>query len=210
MSVRRIAAALVLAATALTVIAFAARGGGEKKPDPRPVAVASVAPPTTADVAYAQMMVAHHAQAVRMSRALIAKPGVPERIRLIAEFIVHDQQREINETNAWLDAWGEQAGGHDHAHGAGAASQGMLTDAQLHELDIAKTDQAVPLFLRRMIEHHRGAVVSSRALLDGDGRNVYIHGLAKHVINEQTAEIDAMAALLPASPGRKVSGAAAG
>lgn len=198
----------MLAATALTVIAFAARGDGEKKPDPRPVAVASVAPPSDADLAYAQMMVAHHAQAVRMSRALIAKPGVPERIRLIAEFIVHDQQREIDETNAWLDAWGEQAGGgHDHAHGAGAASQGMLTDAQLHELDLAKTEQAVPLFLRRMIEHHRGAVVSSRALLEGDGRNVYIHGLAKHVINEQTAEIDAMAALLPP---RTVSGAAAG
>ncbi|MEV8510072.1 DUF305 domain-containing protein [Actinoplanes sp. NPDC051475] len=208
MPARRLAAALVLAATALTVITFASRGDGEKKPDPRPVAVASVAPPSDADLAYAQMMVAHHAQAVRMSRALIAKPGVPERIRLIAEFIVHDQQREIDETNAWLAAWGAQAGdGHDHAHGAGAAKQGMLTEAQLHELDLAKTEQAVPLFLRRMIEHHRGAVVSSRALLDGDGRNVYTHSLAKHVINEQTAEIDAMAALLPP---RTVSGAAAG
>ncbi|MEV4639719.1 DUF305 domain-containing protein [Actinoplanes sp. NPDC049548] len=208
MPVRRLAAALVLAATALVVIAFAARGDEEKKPDRRPVAVASVTPPSRADVAYAQMMVAHHAQAIRMSRNLLTKPGLPERIRLIADFIAHDQQREIDETNAWLAAWNEQPGsGHGHHHGPGAAAQGMLTEAQLRELERAKVKEAVPLFLRRMIEHHRGAVVSSRALLDGDGRNVYIHGLAKHVINEQTAEIDAMTALLPPA---KVSGAAAG
>jgi Domain of unknown function (DUF305) len=79
-----------------------------------------------------------------MSRALIAKPGAPERIVAIAEFIAHDQQREAGE----------------------------------------------------MIEHHRGGIVMARALLDGDGRNVYTHGLAKHVVNEQTDENEAMAALL--------------
>jgi uncharacterized protein (DUF305 family) len=36
----------------------------------------------------------------------------------------------------------------------------------------------------------------SRSLLDGPGSNAYIHSLAKHVINEQSAENDAMTALL--------------
>ncbi|BCJ48622.1 DUF305 domain-containing protein [Actinoplanes sp. NBRC 14428] len=207
MPVRRLAAALVLAATALTVVTFAARGGGDgdppDQPQRRPVAVASVTPPAPADLRYAREMVAHHEQAVRMSRSMLAKPGLPERIRDLAGFIAQDQQREIDETNAWLTAWGEQsAAGHEHGHGAGA---GMLTPAQLTSIDAAAGGTAVRLYLTGMIEHHRGAVTMSRELLDGGGRNVYIHGLAKHVINEQTTEIDAMTGMLPAGT---VSGAA--
>ncbi len=72
----------------------------------------------------------------------------------------------------------------------------MLTAAQLAGLDRADRKQAPDVFLRLMIEHHRGAIAMSRSLLDGPAGNAYIHGLAKHVINEQTAENDAMAALL--------------
>ncbi|ROP27821.1 DUF305 domain-containing protein [Couchioplanes caeruleus] len=199
MAPRRLAAALVLAATALVVLAFTVFGGAKEDAAPaaaRPVAAVSVAPPTGADLNYALMMVVHHEQAVRMSRALVAKPGVPERVRLIADFIAHDQQREIDETNAWLTAWGHEPA-KAHKHGAAPGTHGMLTEAQLRGLDAATTEQATPMFLRLMIEHHTGAITASRSLLDGGGRNVYIHGLAKHVINEQSAENDAMRALLP-------------
>ncbi|MGA5305742.1 DUF305 domain-containing protein [Nucisporomicrobium flavum] len=193
MPLRRLAAALVLAATALAVLTFAVRGRAEHPRQPVvAAAAATVAAPSTADLEFARMMVAHHEQAVRMSRALVAKPGVPERVRLIADFIAHDQQREIDETNAWLDAWGGAHAGHAHAGG----SDGMLTDAQLRGLDAAAGPQASRMFLRLMIEHHTGAITMARSLLDGDGRNVYTHGMAKHVINEQTAENDAMRALL--------------
>ncbi|UQU62231.1 DUF305 domain-containing protein [Couchioplanes caeruleus] len=194
MPLRRFAAALVLAATALTVLTFAVRGRAEQPRQPV-AAAATVAAPSSADLEFAQMMVAHHAQAVRMSRALVAKPGIPERVRLIADFIAHDQQREIDETNAWLTAWGaaDAAGGHHHA---GGGSAGMLTEAQLRALDAATGPAAGRMFLRLMIEHHTGAITMARSLLDGDGRNVYTHGMAKHVINEQTAENDAMRALL--------------
>ena len=91
---------------------------------------------------------------------------------------------------AWLSAWGVAAEG-GHAHGPG-----MLTEAQMRELDQAPAGRATPLFLRLMIEHHNGAIAMARALLAGDWRNAYTHGLAKHVINEQTDENKAMAALL--------------
>ena len=200
MPLRRLAAALVLAATALTVLTFAVRGrAGE--PHRQPVAAqAAVTAPSGADLEFARMMVEHHAQAVRMSRGLAAKPGVPERVRLIADFIAHDQQREIDETNAWLVAWGDRAvdpagPSAAHAHGAGG-SDGMLTEAQLRGLETAAGPRASRLFLELMIEHHTGAVTMARSLLDGGGRNAYTHGLAKHVINEQSAENDAMRALL--------------
>ncbi|GAA2513152.1 DUF305 domain-containing protein [Winogradskya humida] len=183
MVLRRLAVALVLALTGLAVSFVNATP--ENKP-----ASASVVAPSGADVHFAQMMVDHHEQAVRMSRALIAKPQVPERIRLIADFVAHDQQREIDETNAWLSAWGAPPPSPGPGHG-------MLTEAQLTSLDQASTADAPAIFLRLMIEHHEGAITMSRSLLDGPTGNVYVHGLAKHVINEQTAEIDAMRALLP-------------
>ncbi|GIE86121.1 DUF305 domain-containing protein [Actinoplanes regularis] len=188
MTVRRLAAALVLALAAVTVVLLRT---GDRDVEKQQVASESVAAPSGTDVHYAQMMVAHHEQAVRMSRTLIAKGDVPERIRLIAEFIVHDQQREIDQTNDWLTAWNQPAGTPE-----GGSAHGMLTQAQLDELDRADARTAAPVFLRLMIEHHRGAITMSRSLLDGPGGNAYIHSLAKHVVNEQTAENDAMTALL--------------
>jgi uncharacterized protein (DUF305 family) len=189
LTLRRLVAALILACTGLTVFTLHNRAADE--PQPRRLTSASVTAPGLADVHYAQMMITHHEQAVRMSRALLAKGEVAERIRLIAEFIAHDQQREIDETNAWLTAWEKPLAG------ASDAGHGMLTEAQLTELDRAGARQAPALFLRLMIEHHQGAVTMSRSLLDGPGGNAYIHSLAKHVINEQSAEIDAMRKLLP-------------
>ncbi|MFI5937458.1 DUF305 domain-containing protein [Actinoplanes sp. NPDC051494] len=192
MQVRRYAAIAVLAVTATAVLTLNRHEAAEPgSTEPRPVAAAVASQPRGTDVLFAQMMVLHHEQAVRMSRALVAKPGVPERLRLIADFIAHDQQREIDEMNGWLTAWGlpgAEAGAHtDH---------GMLTEEQLRQLDTAAFPAAGPLFLEQMTEHHRGAVLMARSLLDTGGANAYLHGVAKHVINEQTAEIDAMQRLI--------------
>jgi uncharacterized protein (DUF305 family) len=188
LAVRRyLAVALVLLVTAAAVAALTR--DHQPPHSPRLAAQTEVTVPSAADADYAQMMIAHHAQAVRMSKDLLGRPGVPDRIADIARFIVADQQREIGQLNAWLTAWHRTA---DPTH-----EHGMLTPADLTRLRQAPTAQAVPLFLRLMIKHHEGAITMSRSLLDGvDQRNVFIHSVAKHVINEQTAENDAMKALL--------------
>ncbi|MEU8660826.1 DUF305 domain-containing protein, partial [Actinoplanes philippinensis] len=191
-----LAAVLSLLAVGLAVFLLRNAGADAGAPDRRPAAGEA---PGGADRHYARMMREHHDQAVRMSRTLLAKGGAPERIRLIAEFIEHDQQREIDQIDAWLTAWGSPPAS-DPAATAGpgpdAASHGMLTAAQLAELDRADRAQAATVFLRLMIEHHRGAIVMSRSVLDLPAGNAYIRSLAKHVINEQTAENEAMTALL--------------
>jgi len=175
---------------------------------PRAAAVAStVAPPNGVDVLFAQMMVVHHAQAVRLSRTLLTRPGNTERVARIADYIAHDQQREIDETNAWLVAWGRPAvDPADPAiarlHGGDAAAHGMLSEVQVRELETAAPTTTNNLFLRRMIEHHTGAITMARSILEV-GANIYIRTLAKHVINEQTAENDAMRALLRDPPGSR-------
>jgi uncharacterized protein (DUF305 family) len=164
-------------------------------------AAATATAPRGIDVLFAQMMVAHHAQAVRLSRILVAKPGVPERVYRIADFIAHDQQREIDETNAWLVAWGRPPVDPtdrvvQRMHGDDAAAHGMLTEDQVHQVESAPPAQAAQLFLRQMITHHNGAITMARSVLE-IGENRYIHNLAAHVVNEQTAENNAMRALLP-------------
>ena len=182
------------------VLVLAVAGCG---PRSTPVATpsASVAAPNGVDLLFAQMMVVHHAQAVQLSHIVAAEPGVSERIRHVAGFIARDQQREIDETNAWLVAWGRPAV--DPAdpvvrqlHGGGdAAAHGMLSDAQLDQVRNAAPAEASRLFLQQMIAHHTGAITMARSALE-DGGNAYIRTLATHVINEQTAENDAMRALL--------------
>ena len=188
MAVRRhLAVLLVLLATAAAVVALAR--GHHAPPEPRSAAQVQAPLPDAADADYARMMIAHHAQAVRMSKDLLARPGVPDRVADIARFIVADQQREIDQLSAWLAAWRLDAdGAHEH---------GMLAPADLTRLRQAPAAQAVPLYLHLMIKHHLGAIDMSWALLNGGGQNVFLHSVAKHVINEQTAENAAMTALLP-------------
>jgi uncharacterized protein (DUF305 family) len=198
--IRRLAA---LAAVAVAVVVAMTMGAADRGPRPAPaaaVAPAGVTAPTGVDVVYARMMVVHHAQAVELSRILLAETGVTERIRNIAEFIVQDQQREIDETNAWLAAWDLPAAGPDE-HGGDPASHGMLTAAQLGRVEAAPPAEASRLFLRQMIAHHTGAITMSKSVLES-GANVYVHGLAVHVVNEQSAENDAMRALLATPPPR--------
>ena len=69
--------------------------------------------------------------------------------------------------------------------------------SMMKNMHVAYTGNPDVDFRTHMIPHHQGAIAMSRSLLDGGGRNAYIHGMAKHVIREQTAENDAMRALLP-------------
>lgn len=192
MVVRRLIAVLVAAATVATALAL------HPPTAARQSVRAAAAAPSGVEVEFARLMVLHHAQAVRMSRSVAARPQVSERIRLIAEFIAHDQQREIDATNAWLVAWGRSAvDPDDPATRRGHAGHGMLTEAALRRLDSATGADIGPEFLRDMIAHHCGAVAMSRSLLATGRGNAYTRGLARHAINEQTAENDAMRALLP-------------
>ncbi len=58
------------------------------------------------DVMFATMMIPHHEQAVEMSDMLLAKAGVDERVRELAQQIKDAQQPEISLMHSWLDEWG--------------------------------------------------------------------------------------------------------
>ena len=49
------------------------------------------------------MMIPHHQSAIDMAQVLLKEPNVDPEIKAAAEKIIADQQREIDQFNAWLE-----------------------------------------------------------------------------------------------------------
>ena len=182
-------AALTLA-TALTLSSCA---GGSPAADPAtPSASETTAAFNSADVAFAQMMIPHHEQAVQMSDDLLAKDGLDPRLVELATEIKAAQEPEIAQLKDWLTAWGED----DHSMGdMGHGSDGMMSDDDMMALQDATGTQAGTLFLEQMTVHHEGAVAMAQLELD-DGENADAQAMAANIVKTQTAEIAVMADLL--------------
>ena len=82
---------------------------------------------------------------------------------------------------------------------------GMLTPAQLAQLDSARGPEFDRLFLTFMIQHHQGAITMVDELLarQGAAQDGLVFRFAADVNADQTTEIDRMNRMLAAmSPGR--------
>ena len=158
-----------------------------------------------ADVEYISGMVMHHSQAVEMSDILLEKDDIEQDVTTLAEDIREAQGPEIEQMEAWLDAWGEEGAsegdmeGMDHGDGGmeGMSDmEGMMSEDDLSELEDATGTEASRLFLEKMIAHHEGAVAMARVPL-GESRDPDIRRMAQAVIDTQTREIAEMKAWRP-------------
>jgi uncharacterized protein (DUF305 family) len=169
-------------------------------------------PYVQADIDFMTGMIHHHAQAIHISRWAESHGADPAVQRLTAR-IINAQADEITLMQTWLkdrlqpvpqvDSTGKVTmpggGGHDmHAHmghGMGGMQMpGMLTDAQLRELDAARGATFDRLFLSFMILHHRGAVTMVQQLFatDGAAQNETVFKFANEVEVDQSTEIKRM------------------
>ncbi len=149
--------------------------------------------PNSADVAYARMMIEHHAQALEMTDLAADRAESPQIVKL-SERISAAQQPEIKAMKGWLKSHGEpeRDGGHGHDH---ATMPGMATQAQLEQLRAADGRAFDQLFLTLMITHHQGAITMSTEV-KGQGNNIWIEEMADDVVAQQTSEIGRMRDLL--------------
>ena len=153
------------------------------------------------DVAYMQMMIPHHAQAVQMAR-LADKNAKDKRVRVLAERIAAAQAPEIQTMAAWLKKRdmevpraGEDPAKYDHSKHGHNAMMGMLTGPQMQRLATSHGTEFDRLFLRGMIQHPRGAVTMSQQAAR-DGADVIVAEMTADVNATQSAEIDRMRDLL--------------
>lgn len=150
---------------------------------------------TAADVHFMQGMIAHHAQAIYMTRLAVSRGASPRLLKL-ANKIDQSQQAEIRLMQDWLVANKQTAP--DTGSWRTMSMPGMLTPAQLATLDAARGADFDRQFLELMIQHHEGALKMVADLLATPlaAQDVDVSVFANDVNTVQTAEIAAMQQML--------------
>ena len=162
-------------------------------------------PTNAADVRFMTGMIPHHAQAVLFSGWAESHHASPE-IQRLTERIVVGQGDEIASMQQWLRDREQpvpevdpvtmrvRMPGMDHA----MHMPGMLTDAQLAELDAAHGEDFDRLFLTFMIVHHQGALTMVDELFSsyGAAQDDFVYKLASDIFADQSTEIEFMQDML--------------
>ncbi|WP_372637034.1 DUF305 domain-containing protein [Fodinibius sp.] len=168
---------------------------------------------TEADVKFMTGMIAHHAQALVMSR-LAPENNASAEIQRLAARIINAQKDEISSMQRWLrdrdqpvpeieiegltlmvDIEGEPYTSYKKMHG-------VLSQDQIEELANARGAEFNRLFLEYMIEHHSGAVhmVEHLFATDGAAQDEEAFRLASDIQVDQRTEIDRMNLMLEQLP----------
>lgn len=150
---------------------------------------------TEADVRFMQGMIAHHAQAIHMSRLATARGANPRLVRFATK-IDQSQLAEIGLMQEWLRAGGQIAP--DSGSWRTITMPGMLTAQQLAQLEAARGTEFDRLFLTLMIQHHEGALAMVEELFATPraAQDVNVSVFANDVQIVQTAEIAVMRQML--------------
>jgi uncharacterized protein (DUF305 family) len=162
-------------------------------------------PYTAADVQFMTHMIGHHAQALVMAGWAPSHGANPE-VQRLADRIINAQNDEITIMQQWLRDRRQPVpeakpgpmkmvmNGMEHE----MLMPGMLTDAQMKELDQARGKEFDRLFLRYMIQHHRGAVSMVNELFgtSGAAQDETVFKFANDVQVDQSTEIARMEKML--------------
>ncbi len=190
MSRRLTASAIALALT----VTLAACGSEDSSADTTPATGAPggstpSAALNTADVEFAQGMIAHHEQAIEMAEiALDHNVGASTEVIDLATRIKGAQDPEVELMTGWLTATGEpvamdMSDGHDMS-----SMDGMMTAEQMDGMAAMTGPEFDQMWLEMMIDHHEGAISQSETVKAG-GSNADVLTLADQIITAQQGEI---------------------
>ena len=135
------------------------------------------------DVTFAQEMIPHHAQALRMVE-MVERHGASDELADLAAQMETAQEREIGLMEQMLETWGEDL------PDSGLMGHGMsgMDGEALERLENVRPDDFDSMWALMMIEHHEDAIEMSEVELDA-GVNPEAHQLARDIIEAQTREI---------------------
>jgi uncharacterized protein (DUF305 family) len=136
------------------------------------------------DIAFAQGMIPHHAQAVEMAK-MVPSRGTSKQVLDLAGRIQQAQDPEIRQLTGMLTQWG-----------APTSSMPGMNHGTMPSGDMASLEQATGAGFDRMwtdmmIKHHEGAIDMARTELD-KGTNPDAKAMAQKIIDVQQAEITQM------------------
>lgn len=133
---------------------------------------------------FAEAMIPHHQQAIDISEFALTNTTNSE-VVAIAEKIIGEQAPEIEKMTVWLE--GDSA---DYS----MMMDGMLSRAQIAELEAARGDEFDVLYVQYMVQHHEGAVAMAADALGLDDPE--LSEFANEIIVNQSAEIEELMSLL--------------
>ena len=182
----RTAAAATVAVLALAGCTSTPSTGAGSTPS---VSTAEQASYNDADLHFAQTMPPHHDQAIEMSKILLDKPGVDPDIRVVAQRIRAFHESQVEVMYAWT--WAQDRPTHDNteeddggAHHNG--QDGLMTEDQMMQLDLANRGALPTLFLDGMVRHHGGALALAQAAAT-NGKNRDVVDLAGDIVANHQA-----------------------
>ena len=201
---------LVAWALGPALLATACGGGAPPQTQPPPQRY----PHTEADIRFMSDMIGHHTQALVMAE-WAPSHGASPTVRTLAERIASGQHDEIALMQQWLrdrqqpvdqpsspgpgssTDTASHSAGQGHQHGEDMRMPGMLSQAQLDELNRARGREFDRLFLRYMTRHHQGALQMVQQLqAKGGGAEPELSAFTRHVEADQGIEIARMQDLL--------------
>ena len=168
------------------------------------------------DLMFIDMMIPHHASAVAMAQVAVTRAEHPE-LRTLAENIIASQSAEIDQMEAWREAWfpdapampmmpmeqmmammgemmGEMPGGMMGTPGAmpGPGGIGMMMDMEQEISRLCATTEGFDLaFIDAMIPHHQMAVMMAQ-VATMRAEHPELQALARTMIDDQQREITQM------------------
>ena len=156
-----------------------------------------------ADIAFAQLMIPHHQQAIEMADLAAANATSPE-VKALATQIKAAQDPEIQTMTQWLTTWGAPTmmatpsnGGTDHGgmDMGGMTEAGMMSAEDMAALAKATGADFDTMWVQMMIAHHQGAVAMAQQVAETT-TNPDVKAMADAIIAGQTTEITTMQKLL--------------
>lgn len=164
---------------------------GEANRTLSPEDVASIEPVghVEADAVFVRDMLHHHEQALKMT-AMVAARTDDRDVRLLAERMEIGQREETEILVKWLQDRAEPLRIEGHSH---EGMPGLLSDAQIAEIEAARGEDFDRLFLDYMIFHHTGALAMIEELYrDGGGEEPELFTMIGHIDSDQRIEIGRM------------------
>ena len=185
----------------ITLVVAAACGTGTNQ-QPQTSTGSTAATFNDADVAFTQMMIPHHEQAVEMATLAQDKATDPELLE-IAAAIRTAQEPEIAILTGWLQSWGKpttmpSSGGHGHdmsGLGGGTGMPGMMSEQEMADLEQMTGVDFDRMFTRMMIAHHNGAIQMCHDIANS-GASPEVKALSATIEQAQSAEVARLQTIL--------------
>ena len=142
-----------------------------------------------ADVDFAMMMKAHHQGAVDMAKEEL-RSGTDDQVKSIAQKIVADQEKEIDELESFVESHKSPQKNYDPMDkeaGFGKVMDKNMT--MMMDMPKAEGEYTDQKFIKMMLPHHQSAVFMAEGFIPS-GKDPVLLAMAKKMIAEQNKEIE--------------------